>query len=427
MSNNYSLVSKRDKYILRELAKYIKEISESPLMLERVKAWTDNNDLKPSRTMILLELGGLGPEFGLLYEAFPEVTKFMERQCEGEFAYELERNLKGKCFSHMTINDDTVIDAYYNIGWEINYGSYGVEVKHERGIDNNGRNLGFRIVPPIEDMTKALDVLKHREFSCNKKTPLERKAAVEEVFGDILEVRMRSSYWWTMGMTSALIDLIGMENMMVGMIEEPEAIHAIMNFLCEDHIRFAKYLENEGLICPNTGNDYLGSGSRGFTASLPQKGQRPDGGAYLKDCWVLLESQETTVISPDMFNKFVLPYHKRIAEIFGLVYYGCCEPVNNRIKFIKTIPNLRSVSVSPWCDEEVMAKVCAGNYVYSRKPAPSLLSGHSIDYDAVRRDIKNTLKTAGGCNLEIIMKDLHTTSGDIMRVKNWVDIARSLV
>ena len=324
------------------------------------------------------------------------------------------------------VGDDTVIDAFCNVGWAVNRGNYGVEIKHERGIDKNGRNLGFCIVPPIEDITKANDVLKPRMFSCDKQTPLRKKAAVEEIFGDILDVRMRSSYWWTMGMTWMLIDLIGMENMMIGMVEEPEAIHAIMEFLCEDHIRFARYLEDEGLFCPNSGNDYIGSGSRGFASELPQTGGKPDGGAYLKDCWVLLESQETTVISPDMFCEFVLPYQKRIAELFGLVYYGCCEPVDNRIGPVTSIPNLRSISVSPWCDEEAMAKICAGRYVYSRKPAPSLLSGHTVNQNALRQDIENTLKTANGCNLEIVMKDLHTTGGDIMRVKNWVDMARSI-
>ena len=215
---------------------------------------------------------------------------------------------------------------------------------------------------------------------------------------------------------------------MVGMIDEPEAVHAVMDFLCEDHIRFARYLEDKGLLCPNTGNDYIGSGSRGFTSELPQTGRKPDGGAYLRDCWVLLESQETTAISPDMFCEFVLPYHKRIAELFGLVYYGCCEPLDDRIgAVVRDIPNVRSISVSPWCDEEVMAKECGRRYVYSRKPAPSMLSGHTADWGALRRDIENTLKAADGCSLEIVMKDLHTTCGDITRLKNWVDMVRSLI
>ena len=51
-----------------------------------------------------------------------------------------------------------------------------------------------------------------------------------------------------------------------------------------------------------------------------------------------------------------------------------------------------------------MAKECAGHYVYSRKPAPSLLSGHTADWDVIRQDIENTVKTAGECSLEIVME-----------------------
>jgi len=420
------VISKRDRSILRDLAKHVKELSESPVMMERIKAWTRNNDLQPSRTMVLLELGGLGPEMDLLYEAFPDAGDFMAYRCEGNHARELEKSLKMKCLEHMTICDDSVINAYYDISWAVETGNYGVEIKSERGIDSGGRKLGFQIIPPIKDICKAMDVLKPRVFFCDKEGSLEKKAAAEEVFGDILYVRMRKQYWWTMGLTWDLINLIGMENMMVGMVEEPDAIHAIMRFLCDDSLRFARFLEEEGLFCPNSENDYIGSGSRGFTDSLPRMGKRPDGGAHLKDCWVLLESQETVLVSPDMFTEFVLPYQKKIAEAFGLVYYGCCEPLDKRIKSVLEIPNIRSLSVSPWCDEMIMAGACAGKHVYSRKPAPSILSGPAVDYDATGRDIINTLKTAEGCNLEIIMKDLHTTCGDIMRVKKWVDQARSL-
>jgi len=427
MSNNIYVVTSNDRAILRELAKHVKEIANSPVMQERVRAWTLHNDLTPTRPMVLLELSGLGPELELLHKAFPEFGGFMKRQCEGDFAHGLESNLKWRCMEHMTINDDSVVDDCFNIPWEVDSGHYGVDIKTERGTGSDGRSLSFHTTSPITDVTKALDFLKPREFSCNREPSLAKKAAVEDIFGDILNVRMRGTYWWTMGLTWRLIELIGMENMMVGMAEEPEAIHAIMDFLCDDHIRFARFLEGEGLFCLNTQNDYVGSGSRGFTSCLPHEGKRPDGGANLKDCWVLLESQETVSVSPGMFNEFVLPYHKKIAEIFGFVYYGCCEPIDKRIGYIKTIGNLRSVSVSPWCNEETMARECAGKYVYSRKPAPSLLSGHSVDYSEVRRDIEATFKKASDCNLEIVMKDLHTVSGDIARVKNWVDMARSYI
>ena len=67
-----------------------------------------------------------------------------------------------------------------------------------------------------------------------------------------------------------------------------------------------------------------------------------------------------------------------------MCYYGCCEPVNNRWDSLKKIPNLRSVSVAPWCDQEFMADALGSDYVFSRKPNPTLISTKHFDEDAIR-------------------------------------------
>ena len=58
-----------------------------------------------------------------------------------------------------------------------------------------------------------------------------------------------------------------------------------------------------------------------------------------------------------MYKEFFLPYLARLSERFGLIYYGCCERVDDRLEMIvEAIPNLRSVSVSGWSD---LAKTAA--------------------------------------------------------------------
>ena len=41
-----------------------------------------------------------------------------------------------------------------------------------------------------------------------------------------------------------------------------------------------------------------------------------------------MDSQETVSISPDMYGEFIFPYYKKVAERYGLLSYGCCEPVD---------------------------------------------------------------------------------------------------
>ena len=99
-------------------------------------------------------------------------------------------------------------------------------------------------------------------------------------------------------------------------------------------------------------------------------------------------------VSPEMFKEFVFPYQEPIIGRFGLSYYGCCEPVHGRIKTIKQLPNLRKVSVSPWCDQEIMADELGQDYVFCRKPKPTLISTEEFDEDLIREDIRNTMRIA---------------------------------
>jgi hypothetical protein len=137
-----------------------------------------------------------------------------------------------------------------------------------------------------------------------------------------------------------------------------------------------------------------------------------------------LESQETVGVGPDQFAEFVFPYQKAIGERFGMVYYGCCEPLNGRWHVIKNLQNLERVSVSPWANEEAMAEACGTRIVYSRKPSPALISTTVFDEAAIRADLRRTLDVAHGCRLEIIMKDVHTLNNEPDRIARWVRIAR---
>ncbi len=182
------------------------------------------------------------------------------------------------------------------------------------------------------------------------------------------------------------------------------------------------FLEKNGLYTLNNEGDYVGSGGFGWTAQLPAKDYA--GRARAKDLWCLSESQETVAVSPRMFEEFVFQYQKPILERFGLVCYGCCEPVHERWPIIKRIRNLRRVSVSPWCDRQKMAEYLEDRYVYSLKPAPSLLAAEQFDEEAVRRDVRDALAKARGCRLELIMKDNNTIRHEPRRVVRWVQITR---
>ena len=74
----------------------------------------------------------------------------------------------------------------------------------------------------------------------------------------------------------------------------------------------------------NNENDYIGSGSMGYSRALPGPDRPGAPAVQTRDLWVLLESQETVGVGPDLFEEFIFPYQLSIAKRFGRIYYGCC-------------------------------------------------------------------------------------------------------
>ena len=402
--------------ILRKLAEKKADIARSPANLERRELWYRHNALESTRPMVLAWTGGV------LHEIFTDTTL----QCENEWARKLEQKLRVEVYNHEVLRDDHVVEPWIDVKWHVTTTPYVDESEVHIHIPKteNGRLGARRWDPPIADISRDFHKLHERRFSVDRESSLLEKERLEKIFAGILPVRTRGAYWWTMGMTWRVIDLIGMQNLMLFTYDDPEGLHRILNYMFEDHVRFADWLEREGLFTLNNENDGVGSGSLGYTRELPIP-ERQDGMPVRKeDLWVLLESQETVGVGPDQFEEFIFPYQSKLAALFGLCCYGCCEPVNNRWHILKRLDNLRIIAVSPWADEEFMATEIAGEYVYSRRPNPALISTKVFNEQEIRADIRNTFDIAKGCPIELLMKDVHTLNNQPQRMARWVEIAK---
>ena len=47
-----------------------------------------------------------------------------------------------------------------------------------------------------------------------------------------------------------------------------------------------------------------------------------------------------------MHDEFCVQYEMKWMERFGLVAYGCCEPLHNKIGMLRKIKRLRKISMS---------------------------------------------------------------------------------
>ena len=85
-----------------------------------------------------------------------------------------------------------------------------------------------------------------------------------------------------------------------------------------------------------------------------------------------------------------------------------------------------SPDLSVVVDQERIAAMMDGKYIFCRKPNPTLISTSVFDEDAIRADIRATLNAAGSTPLELVMKDVHTLHDQPARLGRWVTLAREV-
>jgi hypothetical protein len=73
-----------------------------------------------------------------------------------------------------------------------------------------------------------------------------------------------------------------------------------------------------------------------------------------------------------------------------------------------------------------MVEELGESYIHCRKPSPTLVSTDIFDEEAIREDVRTTLRIAAGCPLELVMKDVHTLNDQPLRLGRWVALAREV-
>lgn len=392
-------------FVLRELAKKIKEISANEINISRKKKWTDCNDLKQTRAMIFCD-----PE-----NSWKEIIKNNDLKCTNKLARSWEYSLLKRIFWGEKMGCDIVTEPKFSYSTSVYESDWGLSEKRIQ----NSPDGSYKWESPIKSYDD-LNKLKFPEIVINHQETELIKNLSEDIFGDILHVYRKNYWWWSLGLTYQFAMLRGMENMMYDMYDSPDDVHKLMKFLMDGTLAKLSYLENENLLSVNSESDFIGSHSHGFCSLLPDSNLDK---VTPEKMWGFFESQETVGISPEMFAEFIFPYQLEIAKKFGLNYYGCCEPLDKRFDIITKIPRLRKISVSAWANLEIMSEFIGTKYVMSIKPNPTFVATHSPDWNDIRNSLRKIISLTKNNHIEIILKDLHTLHNDPDRVIKWCRIA----
>lgn len=407
-----------DASILRRLGEWTAAAAASPANQEKIAAWLRHDAGAPDRrVMVLAEIDYLQDEQPFFGPA--------ELQCRDPWARDLERRLRLRQCEAEVLHDDHVVNPYVELhpAIRVENGNFGLPGGRHR--ESGADALAFNYQPPLQELTEAeFARLQPRRFTWDRTAEEQERERLEAVFGGILPVRRCDAPWqFNLPLTSTLLDLVGLEQFMMLMHDHPEGLHRLMAFLRDQQLAYTDWLEAEGVWPLNNGGHYVGAGSMGYTAALPQAGFT--GRVRARDRWHGCESQESVSISPAQYREFVFPYLRAVAARYGRVYYGCCEPADPLLDCLAELPNLARVSVSPWANEAKMGEFCRTHGVaYSRKPSPNFFMAPVFDEAAVREHLAATVAAARGCRLEIIQRDVYTTHNQPLRFARWVELVR---
>ncbi|MFW5856379.1 MAG: hypothetical protein ACOCX4_00755 [Planctomycetota bacterium] len=405
---------------LRALARRQAEIAALPVMEVRKRIWTETNDAVP----------GARPPFAI--ESWTFDRDFLPAdllQCTTRLGRGLEAGFLRHIRHHEILNDDHVCPDTLDIGWHVALDEYGIEIPTQHAQDSEGKTLGYHFDCPIKDLdADGFAMVKPSTFSVDREGTLRHKAFLEEIFGDILPVVIRSGVYGRTNLTQRLMRLMSMETFFMAMYDCPEKLHGIMRLLCDNALRMCKWAEAEGLLVLNNENQCTCGTCYNWTTLLPKREVAP-GAVRLSDMWAGMDSQETVGVSPELFHEFCFPYYRELAELFGLVYWGCCEPADPIWETsLRRLPNLKAVSISRWADQDFMAEALDGaGIVYSRKPDPNLLGvDPKLDEAAWANEIRTTLRALEGktAPLQFVVRDVYSMHGDLAKPRRAVEIAR---
>lgn len=407
-------LKKPDIDLLRGLAGELAEAAASPIHQEKALLWRRLNDLDSVRPMVWIN--------EIPWHEM-NVNDELTLRAEHPWARDQERELRRTLYQWKHLPADMVLNDFMTCPLAIHSTDFGIieDVDIVRTDDANdivSRHFNIQITGP-EDIEKIkMPVLSHNEAATNI-----RYQTMVDVYEGILPVRKmgQTHIWFTPW--DYLIRWWGVQEAMLDLIIRPEMVHDAVDRMVDAWMAELDQFEAQNLLSLDCNNTRIGSGGYGYCSALPGTDYDP-GHVKPHNMWGCSNAQAFSDVSPEMHWEFAVEHDMRWLKRWGLIYYGCCEPLGNKIDILRRIQNLRKVSVSPWCDAQKTVEAIRTDYVISHKPNPAILAESQWDPEQARKNIRAFLeKTQGGCHVELIMKDISTVRYDPKRLWEWAAIA----
>ena len=325
---------------------------------------------------------------------------------------DLELQLKQKLWKWRLIPDDDLIRPWVGLPLPRPPDAgplWGVELPLERRAAR-GSSRPVPVVKTLDDLGR-LGVPRFRWEESTRRELLERARALLDERGPI--------FFHSNEMGESPFEharrMCGMEALFLGVIDQPRFVHGVMEFVTDTMVRYHREREAAGFV----------SAEGSWRRCKVRWDEVPDDSLRLrlKEVWAYVSAQSAAPLSPAQYAEFLQPYHARVADLFGKVYYHGCEELTRKIDIIAALPNLRRFHISPWTDLGAAARKLGRRFIIEKHVhSPNVL--FAFTPEEMRRELRRALETAGDLLMEIHLSDITTIEGEPERLRRWATVAQ---
>jgi hypothetical protein len=405
----------REVATIRELAAQVAGIAALPVQDETRRLWRALNDLRPERPMVMIDQV---PWNEMSYD--DELTVVST----DAFAQRIETDLRRTLYAWRYFRVDMVVEPVVYVPKTIRTTGFGVEMDERTIAWEEGNPVLAHEYHDVLRTDEDVAMICAPEVSLDEEATAADEARAHELLDGILQVQMQG---WT-GSFELWDDVVywrGAETVLYDLVDRPDHMHEIARRYTAARLAMLDSLEQKGLLGYSQPRIHC---TGAWTDALPAPGfdrARP----RAKDNWTYGMSQLLASVSKSMYEEFEIGYVSQWHARFGLTYYGCCDPLHDRIDLIRRIPNVRKISMSAWADVEKGAEAIGRDFVFSRKPNPAHVAMDVFEPEAVEADLRRTVAAcrANDCPLEITLKDISTVRHQPQRLSEWAAIADRVI
>ncbi|MDR3147477.1 MAG: hypothetical protein LBU00_03750 [Treponema sp.] len=400
------MIPAQDKAILRELAKQLADLAAHDVNRERIARMRAMHALKPGRPPVWID--------EIPWHEM-DIDGFLVLRCETKEGQDMERGFRRILYRWKYIQVDMVVEDSFYVGKAYTDSGIGLKIKEETLATNTANTIVSHHYEDQLDTEEKVEALKIPLIQARPDIDEKNLEAARGVLDGIMPVKLRGhgiyyAPWDEISM------LRGIENCLVDMLANPELVHKTVAKFTQ--IGLARYtqMEAQGLLDFNVPSLHC---TPPYCDELPAKDW--DGGRVrFKDIWFRGMAQLFSSASPEMQDEFDLQYMRQLMDKCGLSYYGCCEPLDRFIPYLKKVPNMRKIGVSPWANVRSSAEQMGGDYVFARKPNPANVA-RDFNRDVVEQEITETIEACmeNGCPYEFVLKDISTVGGTPHNLIAW--------